>query len=488
MKNVNLKSGYSIIEIIIYVAVFAIISIIVANAFVVLLSFFNQSRTNHDLLQNGNTALERMSHEIRIASAVKGTSVFNTSPGTLELDSLDSGGTAQVIKFSVSNGALNISKDGTVIDNLLGDNIKVTSLIFRNVDTTNSKVVKIEMTLQDSRDKTASNENFYNIVVLPKEVSGSGSSSSSSSTSTVTLPYSGFHSGTGGALIFPDNNGLGSIGVVGDIHSVGSIKLYGGTANITGSLFSGGSSGSIAFYDAYNHGSGYLVSGNSTANTVENNIATGTIYCQSGTGNNKSCDTSQPSPVVTDIPDWSTNIAAWKAEAEAGGTCQSGVAEIGPCKSTASQFYLYQNVTTINGPVWVTGELNIIQIAQKVKLPASYGSRDGVIIADDYVNIGGWGGNPAVVFEGSGAADSNILIVATKTPATYFKAIQLGNVTGNVVFYAPNGGIYVAGPNINVKGIIAKSLQIGSNGLSTIQAAISNTTLKFDQATFSVTP
>lgn len=167
MKNQSLKSGYSIIEIIIYVSVFSVLVIVVMNAFIVLTSFFGQTRTNHELLESGNTAMERISREIRTANNVRtGSSTLGSSPGVLDLDSVDTSNNAQTVKFSSSNGTLDLYINNTNQGNLLSSNIHVTSLIFRKITTTNSTAVKTEMTLQDMRDKNNLSAKFYDTIIL----------------------------------------------------------------------------------------------------------------------------------------------------------------------------------------------------------------------------------------------------------------------------------------------------------------------------------
>ena len=167
MKKINLQSGYSIVEIIIYIAVFAVLTTVVMNSFIVLTSFYNQNRTHHDLLENGNSVMERLSREIRTANNIRtGTSTLGSNPGVLDLDSVDSSNNTQTVKFSTTNGALNLAVNGTSVGNLLGPNIQVTSLVFRKITTTNSTAVKIEMTLKDTKDATNLVENFYDTIIL----------------------------------------------------------------------------------------------------------------------------------------------------------------------------------------------------------------------------------------------------------------------------------------------------------------------------------
>jgi hypothetical protein len=108
-----------------------------------------------------------MSYEIRLANNIRtGTSTLGSSPGVLDLDSVDSGGTAQTVKFDVSSGDLNLSYNGTLQASILAPNIDVTSLIFRKITTTNSTAVKVEITLQDTRDRTGLTEKFSDTIIL----------------------------------------------------------------------------------------------------------------------------------------------------------------------------------------------------------------------------------------------------------------------------------------------------------------------------------
>lgn len=167
MKISNTKSGYSLIEMIVYIAIFAVLAVLVINSFIVVLSSFNQTRTNRDLLESGNTMFERVSREIRLANSVTtGESTLGSSPGVLTLSGIDDVGASRVVKFIVENGKLNLYEDGVLVGPLNGQNTQVTSLIFRQITTTNSSAVKVELTLQDLRGKNRKTVNFYDTVIL----------------------------------------------------------------------------------------------------------------------------------------------------------------------------------------------------------------------------------------------------------------------------------------------------------------------------------
>lgn len=165
MKRINLKlnKAFSIIEIIIYLAIFAVISIVVINSFIIILSSFSTIRTNHDLLDSGSMAMERMSREIRQAKSID---IANGTSDILQLNSTDSSLNAVVIKFEKEGDALNIYEDGELVGNLLASNIVLNSISFDRISTTNSEAVKIKIILEDTKSKINRVENFYDTVVL----------------------------------------------------------------------------------------------------------------------------------------------------------------------------------------------------------------------------------------------------------------------------------------------------------------------------------
>lgn len=168
MKKQNKNRGYSIIEILVYLAIFTALSIVVINSFMVILFSFNTTNMNRALLESGTIAMERMSREIRQAESIEiGESSFVISPGVLQLKSTDiENGDPAIVRFETVNQALHLYKDDNDMGNLLDQNISITNLIFRRISSTNSEAVKIEMTLLYDRGQMTKSANFYNTIVL----------------------------------------------------------------------------------------------------------------------------------------------------------------------------------------------------------------------------------------------------------------------------------------------------------------------------------
>ncbi len=185
------------------------------------------------------------------------------------------------------------------------------------------------------------------------------------------------------------------------------------------------------------------VSGNINAHTVNYSTTPGTIYCQTGTGNNKSCNTSQADPVYIAFPISDSNITSWQTEASAGGTYSgnyslsgSSTASLGPKKITGNLTISGSAILTMTGPLWVTGSISISG-SGKVKLASSYGSNDGIIVSDGTLTFSGSG-----FADGSGTTGSYMVIATTSSSTS---AVTVSGGSGAVILYAPYGTMTLSG-------------------------------------------
>lgn len=155
------QKGFSLIEVIVYIGVLSFISIIVINSFIVSFSISRIAFEKRNLLESGNSVLDRISREIRNAdSIVDANSVFDSSDGVLELSSENG---ARMVKFQIDSGKISFYEDDDFYDFISGDKVTAESIIFRKITTSASTAVKIEMILKDDSDRVV---NFYNTVIL----------------------------------------------------------------------------------------------------------------------------------------------------------------------------------------------------------------------------------------------------------------------------------------------------------------------------------
>jgi hypothetical protein len=254
----------------------------------------------------------------------------------------------------------------------------------------------------------------------------------------------GVQVGTGGFTL--SNNS----GVNGNIYSNGSVVGSNG-AYVTGSV--------VAVENINRLIIGTGTTGDAHAPTVTNSTVRGNLYCQSGSGNNKSCNTSPSNPASQPFPITDEEIADWKEEAEAGGTF-FGNKIISGSGNTLGPQKIQGNLTlnngaelTMTGTLWVTGSLNLSNNSV-LEMSDDYGTSDGVIVVDGTTTF-----SNGSSFSSSGEEGSYFMLLSTNTGAN---AVTLSNNAGAAIIYAPNGTIQMNN-NGGSQQLTAKTISIAPN-------------------------
>jgi hypothetical protein len=270
----------------------------------------------------------------------------------------------------------------------------------------------------------------------------------------------GVQSGNGGFIMY--NNA----GVNGNVYSNGTILGDSGTF-ITGSAISAGPSGLI---DDVNVGT--VGTDEAWANDVTNTNVTGPLYCQSGSGNNKACDTSRPDAEEQDYPITDANITEWKAAAEAGGVIAGNYnvgssGSLGPKKITGNLTFSNSKTLTLTGPVWVVGTITTANNSV-VRVDPSYGVNSEVFLSDGKISL-----SNNTDFQGSGTAGSYILLLTTNSnnggPGA--GAIEVSNNAGTVILNAQNGRINFSN-NSGANQATAETIFLDNNATVTYESGL----------------
>lgn len=260
---------------------------------------------------------------------------------------------------------------------------------------------------------------------------------------------------------------------------VGKIGQFGGTWNNTTpsgldyyfSIYLGGLKGfiqgnSISEWNQLHVGT---ISGSAQAHTVNYTNATGDIYCQEGTGNNKSC-LSQEDPVYIDFPVSDANIEEWENTAVSGGIIDRSYsvgwagATLGPKKIVGNLTVSGGGILTVSGTLWVTGNITLNGGAE-IRLASSYGPNDGVIIADGTISISG-GGHAT----GSGVDGSYLMMLSTNPGSD---AMSVSGGAGAVIVYAPVGTITITG-GASLKEATGYRIIVSGGSSITYESGLSN--------------
>src|SRR3989338_6514577 len=160
LKIKNYKKGYAILELLFYIAFFAILSLVVINAMIVMTRSFRETSIQGELIQSG-VIMERISREVRQAYNI--SSISSTD---LNLNSTDSGGANKTVEFLLSGTDIQLLENGVLTGNLNTPNIAVTALTFTQVTTTKGKAVKVALTVKSNNDALARTQDLYDTIVL----------------------------------------------------------------------------------------------------------------------------------------------------------------------------------------------------------------------------------------------------------------------------------------------------------------------------------
>ncbi len=162
MKNFikNKKAGFSLIEVIFYISIFIVLSIVVINALIIMTKAFRENIIQSDVVRSASI-MERIEREIKQA-----TSVASVSPTVLRLNTTDEAGAAKIVQFSGSGTDLVLSENDVTTGNLNLPHINVQNLSFIQITTANSRAVKVYFEVSSDRDTQSRVTKFYNTAVL----------------------------------------------------------------------------------------------------------------------------------------------------------------------------------------------------------------------------------------------------------------------------------------------------------------------------------
>lgn len=162
------QSGFTLVEMIIYVAFFTLLSTLAISATIIVMKSFYALRLTQSANESATVALERMSREIRNAYDFDvAQSTFGVSPGRLTLKTKDVNGNNTTMEFYMSAGnQLGLKEGGVDAGPLVTKTVTLSNLVFRSIVGTNSKAIKIEATMHDSRSEAGAAVKFYDTIVL----------------------------------------------------------------------------------------------------------------------------------------------------------------------------------------------------------------------------------------------------------------------------------------------------------------------------------
>lgn len=145
------NQGHTLIELVLYVAIFVALSALVVGAVFVLSSVWGAARANRMLGRAGADAIERVTREVRFSRAIRtAESVFAVSPGALSLETFTDPASqaTTTIRFSVSGTQLVVAEAGGPAVALTPSTVRVDSFtVWEVTPTARASTTRVELTL-----------------------------------------------------------------------------------------------------------------------------------------------------------------------------------------------------------------------------------------------------------------------------------------------------------------------------------------------------
>lgn len=158
----NKRSGFSLIESIIYLAILSTMVVVVVNVLLITAKSYGNLKTSRNINNSVITSFERMTRDIKSADdIVVVESVFDTHPGKLTIQS-----GATTTEFYLSNGILRVKENTVDTGPLTQQESSIDNLVFKLLDNGTSKAVRIEMTMSIIYKNITKTKKFYTTAVL----------------------------------------------------------------------------------------------------------------------------------------------------------------------------------------------------------------------------------------------------------------------------------------------------------------------------------
>jgi len=146
-----MKKGFTLIEVLVYVAVLSIIILTVSGFLIWTMRSNTKAKVMKETQDNARRAMEIMTYEIKEAKSIyTPTSVFGSHPGQLSLEIkkyLPEGEDNTYIDFYLCENQLCLKKESKNPIALTSDRVKVSNLVFNQIATT-STLPSIQINLQ----------------------------------------------------------------------------------------------------------------------------------------------------------------------------------------------------------------------------------------------------------------------------------------------------------------------------------------------------
>jgi len=139
------ESGFTLLELLIYIAILAIITLVIANAFIILNRSRGQVEAKNEVSSNLRFALEKTKRDIVTAKSLVTPAVKNTASSTLELTIA-----SDTIKYFASSSLLFRQTNTNAPEQITTSKVKINSINFKRLENYNAVLKKKRVSVEIS--------------------------------------------------------------------------------------------------------------------------------------------------------------------------------------------------------------------------------------------------------------------------------------------------------------------------------------------------
>jgi prepilin-type N-terminal cleavage/methylation domain-containing protein len=147
-----MKKGFTLIEIMVYVAIIGLVVFAFINFSLAVASAGNKAYVEQEVQANARLALDILRQRIMSAKDIElyPNSIFDLDPGTLSLTMADGAVNPTIFSLTGDDGTLQIKEGASSAVPITTSKVKITNLVFTNLTPPNNKRknVKIDLTVE----------------------------------------------------------------------------------------------------------------------------------------------------------------------------------------------------------------------------------------------------------------------------------------------------------------------------------------------------
>ncbi|HWC57511.1 MAG TPA: hypothetical protein VG621_00965 [Candidatus Paceibacterota bacterium] len=158
-------NGYSLIELVVYIALFILLSLVLIQALVSVMRTYATGARYRALEDNGELVMERITRELRNGSTAT-TSTCPTTATTITLASTDASGGTHTTIFGLSGGNVTLATDGGSAQAISTSDVTASTLTFCSFTTAVGTGVRVHLVLATTRGTSTTSAAFSSTILL----------------------------------------------------------------------------------------------------------------------------------------------------------------------------------------------------------------------------------------------------------------------------------------------------------------------------------